>query len=318
MDNKNLRPKIAILALGGTIASLANSRIDEFYSAAELDIEHLVKEIPELKMLADIYSEQITQIISHNMTHEVWLQLAHRVQALLDQDYDGVVITQGTHSIEETAYFLNLVVKSSKPIVLTGAMLPANALGSDGLRNLYNAVLVATHPKAHKQGVLITFYDKIYAARDFSKGEEQGLVGYVCGPQVYFYYKAMRKHTDCSDFSLKSLIRLPKVGVIYGFISNSPPILTEDIRGIISVGMGKGYQAQAINDILASMSQQGVVVVRCSRSATIVVSRDPKLDDKYNFIAGDNLSPQKASILLSLALTITQDLHLIQGFFYEY
>jgi L-asparaginase len=314
---KNKLPKIAILALGGTIASLADSRVDEFYSAAQLEITDLVSQLPELNALAEIHTEQIAQIISHNITDEIWLELARKTQQLLDQDYDGVVITQGTHSIEETAYFLNLVVKSSKPIILTGAMLPANALGSDALRNLYNVVLLATDPSAHKQGVLLTFNDKIYAARDFSKYQEQGLLGYICGQAIYFYYQIARKHTYCSDFTIKNLARLPKVETIYGCVGSSA-MVSKNTQGIISVGMGNGYQSQDVMDTLMSASAQGIVVVRCSRSENMIVTRDPKLDDQYHFIAGDNLSPQKASILLSLALSATNDFETIQQIFNKY
>lgn len=310
-------PKIAILALGGTIASLADSRVDEFYSAAQLHIADLIAELPELNTLAQIHTEQIAQIISHNITDEIWLKLAQKTQQLLEQDYDGVVITQGTHSIEETAYFLNLVVKSSKPIILTGAILPANALGSDGLRNLYNAILLATNRHAHKKGVLLTFNDQIYAARDFSKYKEHGLLGYICGQSIYFYYQITRKHTYCSDFSIKNLAQLPKVDIIYGCVGSSA-MVWENTQGIISVGMGKGYQSQDLTDTLMSANTQGIVIVRCSRSENMVVTRDPKLDDKYHFIAGDNLSPQKASILLSLALNATHDFEVIQKIFNEY
>lgn len=329
-SNKQTLPKIAILALGGTIASTTEPRISEFYSKASIPIADLIAALPELNTIANIQCEQFSQVLSHYLTDDIWLALARKVQSLLDNDVDGVVITHGTYTMEETAYFLNLSVKSTKPIVLTGAMYPANALGTDGLRNLFNAVTLAAHPSAAGKGVILTLNDEIYSAR--GAGKKQGntmrgvsketLLGYIQGSQPYFYSQPHRRHTLHSEFSIANLTTLPSVQIIYGHIGCDEKLVAAlvamNVAGIISAGMGKGHQSLATTQALAEARKKGVMVVRCARAGGLIVNRDPNMDDCYDFVAGDNLSPQKARILLALALTSTQDSSVIQRYFDTY
>ncbi len=323
-------PKIAILALGGTIASLVETRTNEFYAKASLPIAELVATLPELQQVAELQFEQFSQVLSQYLTTDVWLALAARVQSLLDSDISGVVITHGTYTMEETAYFLNLVVKSDKPVVFTGAMYPSNALGADGLRNLYNAVVLAASPNTKNKGVVLTLNDEIYSARGAGKKQgntmrgvsKESFLGYVQGSTAYFYSQPQRKHTTHSEFSIQHLSHLPSVQVVYGHIGSNEKLVDAltniGVAGIISAGMGKGYQSLETTLALANARKHGVMVVRCARSGGLIVSRDPHLDDEYDFIAGDNLSPQKACILLALALTQTTDTMQIQRIFNTY
>ena len=162
---------VTILATGGTIAgSGASSTTTVGYTAATVGVDGLIKAVPELSKVAQVKGEQVFQIASENMSNEHWLTLAKRVNVLLAQpDVDGIVITHGTDTLEETAYFLDLVVKSNKPVVLVGAMRPGTALSADGPINLYNAVLLAANPDAAGKGVLVAMADQIHSARDVSK-----------------------------------------------------------------------------------------------------------------------------------------------------
>jgi L-asparaginase type II len=327
---KNKLPSIAILSLGGTLAALAPTRVDEFYATSSLSIEELIANLPELNDIANISSEQMVQVPSQDLSGEIWLQLARRIQSLLATDFDGVVITQGTFTIEETAYFLNLVCRTEKPIILTGAMHPANALGSDGLRNLYNAVLLAGSPLAKNKGILLTFNDEICSAREVSKTQsdsfhgisKQALLGYIKGQTISFYAETSRKHTLQTEFDISLLENLPDVQIVYGSVGCNPKIIDSLIEmstaGIISAGMGYGYQSSAVTQALIVARKKGVIIVRCARSGNLLVSRFPTVDDKCDFISGNNLTPQKARILLSLALTRTQNTQEIQGFFDVY
>ncbi len=326
--NKKL-PRIAVLALGGTLCSLGNSRVDEFYSSAKIPIDALINDLPELKNIAQIQYEQIAQISSHNLTEALWIRLAKKINSMINH-FDGIVITQGTHSIEETAYFLHLTINTEKPIILTGALRTANALGSDGLRNLFNAVLLATHPASHNQGVLLTFNDEIYSAREACKtlsgfAEHPlkiGVLGYIQGSTPYFYAQSIRKHTSSSEFASLSLKKLPNVQIVYGHVGHNEKLIDflvkQKTQGIISVGMGKGYQQQKTTAALGKARKKGVAVVRCARNSGLITTREPDFDAKYNFIAGDNLSPQKARILLALGLCLTQQTEKLQNYFNHY
>jgi len=207
-------PNVLILATGGTIAgSGSTSTTTVGYKAATVPVQALIDAVPELKKVAIVRGEQVFQIASQNMTNDNWLKLAKRVNELLQQpDVDGIVVTHGTDTLEETAYFLNLVTKSDKPVVIVGAMRPSTALSADGPINLYNAVLVAGSKEAVGKGVLVCLNDQINSARDVTKtntstadtfkSPELGVLGYIQGDRVAFYRLPARKHTLNSEFDL--------------------------------------------------------------------------------------------------------------------
>ncbi len=327
-------PKIAVLATGGTLASVADSRTHEHYSSASLPIEGLIGSVPELTQLAEIHCEQIAQVFSHEMTYDVWLKLAKRAYELLEKEgFDGVVVTHGTDTMEETAYFINLIVNTDKPIIFTGAMRPANSLSSDGLRNLYNAVALAVSPEARGKGVLLTLNDMIHYARDVTKANvytpdsfrapELGILGYAQGTRPYFYRCPLTRHTIHSEFDIRRLSEpLPKVDIIYSYIGNNRSVVDAAVNsgavGLISAGLGQGHQTPEVWQALIEARQRNVIVVRGSRVENGVVTRNSEMDDKHDFVASNNLNPQKARILLMLALTRTQDTREIQRIFNQY
>ena len=326
---------VTILATGGTIAgSGASSTTTVGYTAATVGVDTLIKAVPELSKVAQVKGEQVFQIASENMTNEHWLTLAKRVNVLLAQsDVDGIVITHGTDTLEETAYFLDLVVKSKKPVVLVGAMRPGTALSADGPINLYNAVLLAANPDAAGKGVLVAMADQIHSARDVSKTNtstpdsfkttELGLLGYIQGNKPYFYRASTRKHTVETEFDISKLDKLPQVDIVYGYANVGPVALNALVaagaKGIIHAGVGDGSLAASVKTALIAARKQGVMIVRGSRVGQGILARNGEAnDDELDFVAADTLNPQKARILLMLALTKTNDSKAVQKMFYTY
>lgn len=328
-------PTIVILATGGTIAgSGATSTTTVGYKAATVPVDALIQAVPELKNIAQVRGEQVFQIASQNMTNDNWLKLAKRVNELFQQpDVDGVVVTHGTDTLEETAYFLDLVVKSEKPVVLVGAMRPSTALSADGPINLYNAVLVAGDKEAAGKGVLVCLDDEINAARDVTKtntstaetfkAPELGLLGYVQGSRVAFYRLPARRHTTKSEFDLSAVDKLPEVEIVYGYENVSrtaiDALAAAHVDGIVYAGVGDGNPSETTEQALADARRSGVIVVRSARVGNGIVARNAEVnDDQRDFVVSDTLNPQKARILLMLALTRTKDTKEIQRMFYEY
>jgi L-asparaginase len=328
-------PTIVILATGGTIAgSGATSTTTVGYKAATVPVDALIQAVPELKNIAQVRGEQVFQIASQNMTNDNWLKLAKRVNELFQQpDVDGVVVTHGTDTLEETAYFLDLVVKSEKPVVFVGAMRPSTALSADGPINLYNAVLVAGDKEAAGKGVLVCLDDEINAARDVTKtntstaetfkAPELGLLGYVQGSRVAFYRLPARRHTTKSEFDLSAVDKLPEVEIVYGYENVSrtaiDALAAAHVDGIVYAGVGDGNPSETTEQALADARRSGVIVVRSARVGNGIVARNAEVnDDQRDFVVSDTLNPQKARILLMLALTRTKDTKEIQRMFYEY
>jgi L-asparaginase len=330
-----MKKKIAIIATGGTIAGTAVSSTQiGYYQPAVLPISDLIGEIPALAALADVSGEQLTQIDSADMTHAIWLALARRINALLDTDEtDGIVVTHGTDTMEETAYFLNLVVKSDKPVVMVGALRPANAMSTDGPMNLYNAVALAAHPAAVGKGVLVSLNDTINASRDVTKtntslqdafkAPELGYLGYIQGATPYFYRIPARKHTAGTEFDLAGLTDLPHVDIIYAHVNSSPLLAQAAVatgaKGLVYAGVGNGGMSETMREALTQIAGQNVIIVRSTRVSSGIVTRNAAVnDDRCNFIVADTLNPQKARVLLMLALTKTTAPAEIQRMFWEY
>jgi len=329
------RPHIAILATGGTIAGTgASSTATIAYTAATVGVAQLIAAVPELETVARISGEQVFQIASENMTDASWLTLAKRVNALLaGEDVDGIVISHGTDTIEETAYFLNLVVKSAKPVVLVGAMRPSTAMSADGPSNLYNAVLLAASREAVGKGVLVALNNQINAARDVTKTNtstpdsfktpELGVLGYMHDNRPFFYRQCTRRHTFDTVFDVEELDALPQVDIIFGYANMNRIALDAFVaagaKGIIHAGVGDGSIASQVKPGLVEARAKGCVVVRASRVGQGIVARNGVAnDDALDFVVADTLSPQKARVLLMLALTKTGDTAEIQRMFHTY
>ena len=327
---------VMILATGGTIAGTgASSTATVGYTAATVGVARLIEAVPELKAAANVKGEQVFQIASENMSNDHWLKLAKRVNELLKQDdVDGIVITHGTDTIEETAYFLNLVVKSRKPVVIVGAMRPSTAISADGPINLYNATILAASEAAVGKGVLVVLNDQINGARDVTKTNtantdtfrswELGFLGYMQNNQPYFYRQSTRRHTADSEFDVGNLDKLPDVDIVYGYANMNRVAVDAFVaagdKGIVHAGVGDGSLARpAVEPALVDARKKGIVVVRASRVGNGIVARNGEAkDDELDFVVSDTLNPQKARILLMLALTRTSDTKEIQRMFYTY
>jgi len=326
---------VVILATGGTIAGTAATATQVAgYTAAKVPVEQLIDAVPDLKKVANVKGEQVAQVASESMTNDIWLKLAKRVNAVLAQsDVDGIVITHGTDTLEETAYFLNLVVKSAKPVVLVGAMRPSTAISADGPFNIYNAVGVASSKEAIGRGVLVSLNDQISGARDVTKtntmtldtfrGPDFGLVGYVVGGQPWFYRASTRKHTIDTEFDVSNLETLPAVDIVYGYANMSRVALDAFVaagdKGLVHAGVGDGSLAAQVKPALIEIRKKGVIIVRSSRTGGGPVVRNGEAnDDELDFVVSDTLNPQKARILLMLALTKTTSTKEIQRMFYTY
>jgi len=327
---------VVILATGGTIAGTgATSTTTVGYTAATVGVARLIEAVPELKKVANVKGEQVFQIASENMNNDYWLKLAKRVNELLAQDdVDGIVITHGTDTIEETAYFLNLVVKSKKPVVVVGAMRPSTAISADGPVNLYNAVTLAGSEEAVGKGVLVVLNDQINGAREVTKTNtsnadtfrswELGFLGYMQDNRPYFYRVSTRKHTVDTEFDVSKLESLPQVDIVYGYANMNRVAVDAFVgagaKAIVHAGVGDGSLARpAVEPALIDARKKGVIIVRASRVGNGIVARNGEAkDDEMDYVVSDSLNPQKARILVMLALTRSSDTKEIQRMFYTY
>jgi L-asparaginase len=329
-------PKIKVLATGGTIAGAQTSQAEAGYKSGSFSVDDLIKAVPQLKNLAELSGEQVANIGSQTMNHEVWFKLASRVNEVLkSDDVDGVVITHGTDTMEETGYFLSLVVKSDKPVILVGSMRPATAISADGPINLYNGVALAGSPEAKGRGPLIVLNDTIHYAREAQKmhtthmdtfnSPNRGIAGVMNTGKATFYELITTRHTTNSEFSVDGLnvADLPLVVIVYSYVNLGGQLIDalveKGVKGIVLAGVGDGNTTDAALAALERAAKKGVAVVRCSRTGSGIVDRNVEInDDKLGFIAGMELSAQKARILLMLGLTKTSDVKRLQQFFYEY
>jgi L-asparaginase len=327
-------PRIRLLATGGTIAGAQTSGSRRGYKAGAFSIDALIAAVPQISSVATLDIEQIAAIGSQDMNEAVWLKLAARTEAALAQnEIAAAVITHGTDTMEETGYFLNLVVKSEKPVVLVGAMRPATAMSADGPMNLYNAVAVAAHPSARARGVLVVANDEIHFAREVSKtnttqvgtfkASHRGLAGVVNAGRLHLYGPPVRRHTAASEFSLEGLTALPRVEIVYAHAGMGRELIDASVRagarGLVIAGVGDGNLAAGALAAAAEAAKAGVAVVRSSRTGGGVIERNIEIDDdKHGFIVADELNPQKARVLLMLGLTRTSDARLLQELFFTY
>ena len=330
------KPKIKVLATGGTIAGAQATQADAGYKSGTFSVNDLIKAVPQLTNVAELSGEQIANIGSQTMNHDVWLKLAARCNELLAQDdVDGIVITHGTDTMEETAYFLSLVVHSDKPVVLVGSMRPATAISADGPINLYNAVALAASPEAKGRGPLVVLNDTIHYAREAQKmhttrmdtfqSPNRGIAGMMNTGKAFFYSMNTTRLGTKSEFSVdgKSVGDLPRVEIIYSYANLGPEVVDflvkDGVKGIVLDGVGDGNSTDAVIAALGQAAKKGVAVVRCSRTGSGVVDRNVEVnDDKLGFIAGMELSAQKARILLMLGLMQTDDTKKLQQYFLEY
>ena len=335
--NRDL-PVVWVLATGGTISGggpSATSLTD--YRVGARSGAELVAALPALADHADVRVEQVANLGSPNITFDVWLRLANRINALFSADPDvaGVVVTHGTNTLEETAYFLNLTIRHERPVVLVGAQRPATAISADGPLNLLNAVRTAAAPGARGKGVLVVMNDEINAARDVTKtstyrvetfnARTLGFLGYVDADAVTFYREPTKRHTTDAEFDPARITELPAVDIVYSYVAPNPvlirALIDAGVDGIVLAGTGAGIvstvELEALEQVRSLPPEVRPVLVRSNRTGSgrvVPLGRYDGLD----MIAADNLNPQKARILLLLALTLTRDRAEIQRIFNEY
>ncbi|HTK42998.1 MAG TPA: type II asparaginase [Gemmatimonadales bacterium] len=327
-------PNVVVLATGGTIAGAAATDVQAAYTSGQVGVEQLLAAVPQAKKLANLRGEQISNIGSQDMNDEVWVKLAMRINELLAMpDVAGVVVTHGTDTIEETAYFLNLVVKSKKPVVMTAAMRPSTALSADGPLNFFNAVAVAASKEAAGRGVLVVVNDWIHGASSLTKTSTtavqtflspiSGLIGTIAYGEIEWYRGPVGRNTATSEFTVDKNTTLPRVDIIMAYENMDGAIIDAAVasgaKGLVIAGVGNGNMTTAAVTALAAQAKKGIVCVRSSRVVTGQVGRNVEVDDDKNgFVASLGHNPQKARVLLRLALTKTKDPKTIQRYFDEY
>ena len=331
------KPIVRIIATGGSIAGIGPDRMDYILYpelGKHLTIQESLDRIPEVAEIATVRSEDLISVGSTAIGAAEWVSLTERINQAFIQETDltGVAITHGTATLEETAYFLHLTVKSDKPVVVTGAMRPPTSFGTDADANLIDAVRIAGCPEAGGKGVLTVLNNEIQCARDVTKANtlrvetfrpnELGFLGYADSDgQVVFYRAPLRRHTTNTPFDLAGRTSLPRVDVVYAY-AGADGLLVDAVRnnrsdGLILAGFGAGTFPPAMTRAAEEAVKEGIPVVLASRATAGRVVTTPQ-KDKQGFIVSDNLLPQKARILLMLGLTVTQDRAQLQNMFYEF
>jgi L-asparaginase len=328
------KPNILILATGGTIAGAAGSGVQSGYTSGQVTIDAMINAVPDVLKVANIKGEQISNVGSQDMSFDIMMKLANRINAMANSsDVDGFVITHGTDTMEETAYFLNLVVKTDKPVVLVGSMRPSTAVSADGPLNLYNGIAVAGDPNAKGRGVLLVMNDWIHSAQSLTKVSTtavqtfmsplRGLIGVSSYGVNDFYRYPDQKFGSKSEFSVDGVTKFPRVDIIYADADMPADLIDASVergaKGIVIAGVGNGNMPKACLEACARASKKGVVVVRSTRVATGTVGRNVECnDDELGLVASYNLNPQKSRILLSVALLKPRKLDEMQKIFMDY
>ena len=327
-------PNVVILATGGTIAGAAATGTQAGYTSGQVTIDAMLNAVPDAKKMANLKGEQISNVGSQDMSFEIMIKLANRINELTKSgEADGIVITHGTDTMEETAYFLNLVVKTDKPVVLVGSMRPSTAMSADGPLNLYNAIAVAADPEAKNHGVMLVMNDWIHSAQSLVKVSTQAVQTFmspmrgIMGTSNYgkneFYRVPHKKFGNKSEFSVDGIKEMPRVEIIYGCVDMDGEMIDAAVKakakGIVIAGVGNGNMTKAALEAVKRANKKGVMVVRSTRVGTGDVGRDVEIkDDEYGTTASLELNPQKSRILLATALANNKKQGDLQRIFTEY
>ena len=328
------KANVVVLATGGTIAgagaSAANSAT---YQAAKVPVDKLIAGLPDLADVANVRGEQVFQIASENFTNEKLIVLAKRVSALAkDPNVDGIVVTHGTDTLEETSYFLTLTIHTDKPVVVVGSMRPGTAMSADGTLNLYDAVAVAADKESRGKGTLIVMNDDILSGRDSGKriniktnafGSQWGALGSIVEGKTYWFRAPVKRHTMASEFDIDTIETLPMVSIVYGSGEMGTAMAEAagkaGAKAIINAGTGNGSVPDYEVATLRKLRADGVQIIRSARVPDGFVLRNSEQpDDKYDWVVAHDLNPQKAKILAALALTRTGDPKELQRIFWQY
>jgi L-asparaginase len=330
-------PRVGLILTGGTIDSVGNDRLDLAWyieTGKKLDARELLAQVPEINDFAVVQETPFRRLPSHALVDKDWLDLLRSIHSVLDDDQaDGVVVTHGTNTLEETAYFLNLTLKTDKPVVVVGSMRPASAMSADGYLNLVNAVKVAADPHARGRGCLVVMNDTIFSARDVTKtstsrveafqSRDVGPLGFADGDgKLVYYHRSVKKHTTDTEFDVRSLQSLPRVDIVVSYVGADGTMIEAaadaGAKGIVSAATGAGRPTPAEDAAFdRAYREKKMLMCVCSRIGSGRTVRSPGLT-RRGFVAGDNLQPWKARILLSLALTKTDNADEIQRMFDTY
>jgi L-asparaginase type II len=331
------KPVVHVIGTGGSISAIGVDRVDLLnytYGGRHFSIQDMIARVPEIGDIATVRAEQAANVSSGELSPTNWLQIARRINEIFAKapETSGVAVTHGTATLEETAYFLNLTVKSQKPVTVTGAMRPMTGLSNDADLNLLDAIRVAATPTAAGRGVLAVLNNQIQAARDVTKSStsrvdtfvspELGMLGYADSDgEVVFYRDTLKRHTHKSEFDVSSIDQVPRVDIATAYAGADGTAIEAFAKagaaGIISAGLGSGSVPRPFMDALINVARSGIPVVAASQSPRgRVMAR--RIFTDHGFIVSDNLSPRKARILLMLALTRTRDAAQIQRMFNDY
>lgn len=323
---------IVIIATGGTIAGSGKMGKATNYQAGKINIDEIIDSIPMINEVANLKAIQLFNVDSNEIDEQYWLILANKINELVNcDDVDGIVVTHGTDTLDETSYFLNLTIHTYKPVVLTGAMRPASATSADGPMNLYQAVCLASSDEALGHGVMALFSSTIYSGRDIQKvsdfkidafdQKEFGCLGYMHDDKVNMFSRTFKKHTLQSIFSKNLPESLPSVGIVYYYAGAKVEILTSMAKmhqGIVIIGSGSGNYSKAWLDEIERLNKMGIIFVRASRVNQGIVYESEIFDPNNRCIPSNTLSGQKARVLLMLAMSKTKNVSEIKRIFDEY
>lgn len=324
MENKGT---VVILATGGTIAGIGKKGEDTGYIPGTLSVDKLIEQIPSITDIASLKAIQICNLNSDDITSNIWISLANKINELAsDDNITGFVITHGTDTLEETAYFLNLTIKTDKPVVIIGSIRPTTSISPDGPENLYNAVIVASKKDIRNRGVMVILSNKIYSARDARKinannvaafnGGDMGTIGIIIDEEVRFYTESTKRHTINSEFDIDNIKKLPDVGLVYFHVDAKPiiiDIISKESDGLVIAGAGAGEFSIKWKEKIEKLSIPVIITTRTGNGTILEKSLLVNTT-----IPGDNLTPSKAVVLLRLALTKTKDYKEIKRIFNEY
>lgn len=328
--------RVALIVTGGTIDSVGTDRLDlAWYIEAgkRLAEGELLERLPELSQVAELEEVPFRRIPSQAITFKDWVDLVHTIEQVFAEDRaDGVVITHGTNTLEETAYFLHLTLKTDKPVVVVGSVRPASGLSADGYLNVLNAVRVAADPSSVGMGVLVVLNDTIHSARDVTKtatyrvetfqGRDLGPLGYAdADGRVLYYHRPARPHTTATEFNVDELGDLPRVDVVVSYVGADGVMIDAAVeagaKGIVSAGTGAGRPTPGEDEALARARAKGVLICQGTRVGSGRTVQSPKARERGD-VGADNLQPWKARILLALGLATTSEPQAIQRLFDTY
>lgn len=330
-------PRVYVLGTGGSISCIGDSRtdlIDYNHADRHLSIDAMVLRIPEISRFAEVRAEQFLNVYGGDVSTSKWLELSRRINRIFHDDpaAAGIVVTHGTSTLEETAYFLNLTVKSRKPVVVTGAMRPPTAMSTDADMNLFDAIRVAAHAESAGKGVLVVLNNQIHSARDAIKtstsrletfkSAELGFLGYADSDgKVAFYRSPTRSHTAETEFNPEKIDQLARVDIAYAYSGVDGVAIEAFVKagctGLVGAGLGSGSAPRPFHDALASAREQGVLVVIASQSFNGRVMAKRAFKER-GFVVADNLPPKKVRILLMLGLKVTRRPEEIQRMLLSY